>query len=229
MTYHSTWKHSNPAGGTVNQKLAFLTLVLLLPAAGCRPQPLKPKPPSGFELSLRETVVLTRAPDSTIYVGDVPASVLYRTPVSGTDCQTVVTKTHVWEMDGPDDMIDVTLNDQIGVQPGLGNSRSYELTRETQPNSQSWSLIMKQGTPATDALHVMTWRLQPDAKEGLNAEVGDGGPWAPPPGTPPFGRNFNRGNAGGKYVLRVVNSAAAPNLTISLNIRITNGGLVVCK
>jgi hypothetical protein len=213
----------------VNRKLALLTLALLLPAVGCLQKPLKPIPPSASELSLRESIVLTRAPDSTVYVGEVPASISYRAPGSANNCRTSVPATHVWEMDGPDDYIDVTLNDQIGVEPGLGKSRSYELTRETAPNSQSWSLIMKQGSPASDFLHVETWRLTPDARENVNAEVGDGTAWAPPPGTLPFPRNFTRGNVGGRYVLRVVNSAVQPNLNITLNVKVTNGGLSICK
>src|SRR5438552_775776 len=122
-----------------------------------------PIPPSSATLTYAVSFPMVYTPGTNYLEALVDGNARYLTPNDGNDCGHNHTNTHlvVWPytMQNPPDYIDFTLNDREGIGPGLGQSKSYQLVwlGET---PDVWNLNMRQGTPTTDFLHIVRWRIK---------------------------------------------------------------------
>lgn len=217
----------------VGQVVLALAGLLLMPGCnGSGGGKLVPKPPSITSLTLKQDYLFSQATGSAQLTIQVPPAVTYMTVPPGGNCNSPVGATHTWVMETPADYADLTITMQNGIAPGIGNARGFVLTHVAPDGTQTnYDLIMRQSSPATDYLIVERWRLALGVVENPASEIGNGGPYAPPVGSPPFPRVFQAPNSGvgSQWILAPTSPTDVSTMQVVLALSITNSNLTVCN
>jgi hypothetical protein len=191
-----------------------------------------PKPPSITSLTLKQDYLFSQAPGSAQLTIQVPPTVSYMTVRPGQDCNTPIGANHTWVMESPADYADLTITMQNGIAPGIGNARGFVLTHIAPDGTQTnYDLIMRQSSPATDYLIVESWRLALSVVGNPSSEIGNGGPYAPPVGSPPFPRLFQApgSGVGNQWIIAPTSPTDVSTMQVVLSLSITNSNLTVCN
>ncbi len=202
---------------------------------GCPIDNYGPSPPSSDSLAYSVDVPLTYTQGMNYLKANVDSEIGYLTPKdsNSNDCGHNNTNARYVRQDismsNPTDYIDFTINDRDGISPGLGQSKSYQLVwfRDAE-HEVVWNFNMRQGSPATDFLHIVRWRIKLNGDFDIDKEVGDGSTAYPPDGGMPWERSHKNDIVRGQYRLYRTDGLAPSGLTAALTFSIVNGPFKVC-